>query len=608
MPSIWWIARLCYRMFAFVALLFHVGWNFVTPTQIDCIMGNTPYGRTKIRDSFSLSFHAWYLDDGTIIGDTLVVEKVLELILEDGPRLGLHVNVDKTKIFWPKEDARSISKLYFAMRTCSLRVFELAQRSFDAALRSSLERIVTAFGPGFCDWQWRLSTLPFAFGGLGELDIPLLSVLKPCSACSRVFAGDIYGDHVVSCAGGKEVYIELGEGRDKPLRPTDMLLYSWDRGLDVCVDLTCSSPLTQTGMVNFMELEKDVVTLLKWIRKFSLTQDIGARTPVHIFNRISFAIARGVGAQIFGIRVSGKGEAILHAVNRLIGDQRECVGIVAFGHAFEDALRGYNVKMETNLLSVPLFSVLKPCSTRYKVFSGDIYGDHVVSCAGIIRIKHRHNVAVEVMFKCMGLWLCEVCFKMHTLRAKCRHGEGSDFVPPSDCGDGEVRFVLYDHTKPQVPSSLQLDHVDELVLDEHVGFTLPLLNILLSKGLCTVKSSLPVVSLLVLHLCLLKTFCPRSYFECGFGIKHQRQNESIANFIRSWGIPSGSLQLVREALAKPSLSWSNINEENLDFSERNVKQCKRKICDGHYTATLRVLSSFGVAPYNDATLEDLKAK
>nr|GFC46766.1 hypothetical protein [Tanacetum cinerariifolium] len=27
----------------------------------------------KIRDSFNLCLHAWYLDDGTIVGDTLVV-------------------------------------------------------------------------------------------------------------------------------------------------------------------------------------------------------------------------------------------------------------------------------------------------------------------------------------------------------------------------------------------------------------------------------------------------------------------------------------------------------------------------------------------------------
>ncbi|GKF30805.1 putative reverse transcriptase domain-containing protein, partial [Tanacetum coccineum] len=167
----------------------------------------------KIRDSFSLCLQAWYLDDGTIVGDTLVVGKVLELISKDGPRCGLHLNVDKTEIFWPKEDPRSrvkgvfpsnisrplhgvkllggavsadfgfsselvikrvsktivlmdavakindpqcellllrtctgISKLYFAMHTCPPCVFESAQCSFDVALRSALERIVTASG------------------------------------------------------------------------------------------------------------------------------------------------------------------------------------------------------------------------------------------------------------------------------------------------------------------------------------------------------------------------------------------------------------------------------------------------------------------------------
>ncbi|GJY05871.1 hypothetical protein Tco_0371811, partial [Tanacetum coccineum] len=142
----------------------------------------------------------------------------------------------------------------------------------------------------------------------------------------------LYGDHVVSFAGivgikhrhnvvrdtlvdicyrsgissGKEVDIGLGGERDKSLRPIDVLLYSWDVGRDVCVDLTGSSPLTQAGMVDFVpgctvteaaqrkcvkyeakcadigygflpfsfssfgELEKDAVTLLKWIQKFSM--------------------------------------------------------------------------------------------------------------------------------------------------------------------------------------------------------------------------------------------------------------------------------------------------------------------------------------------------
>ncbi|GKB99776.1 hypothetical protein Tco_0985913 [Tanacetum coccineum] len=139
---------------------------------------------------------------------------------------------------------------------------------------------------------------------------------------------------LMKVATGKEVYIGLGRGRDKLLRPADMLLYSLDRWLDICVNLTRSSPFTQTGMINFVpgramikaaqhkhvkyeakcanigysflpfsfssfgELEHDAVSLLKRIRKFSVAQDIEARADVHIFNRITFAIARGVGAQI----------------------------------------------------------------------------------------------------------------------------------------------------------------------------------------------------------------------------------------------------------------------------------------------------------------------
>nr|GEU99697.1 hypothetical protein [Tanacetum cinerariifolium] len=196
-----------------------------------------------------------------------------------------------------------ISRLYFTMRSCPPRVFKFVQHSFDMALRSSLERIVTASGPGFDDWQWRLATLSFAFGGLGVYSAGdvlnyaflasrlqsagLQTKLLRHTAYSRVFAGDIYRDHDVSCADiiaikhrhnivrdtlidvcyrlgisvRKKVNIGLDGGSDKPLRPADMLLYSRDGGLDVCVDLTGSSPLTQTTMADFVKekQEKDKI-------------------------------------------------------------------------------------------------------------------------------------------------------------------------------------------------------------------------------------------------------------------------------------------------------------------------------------------------------------
>ncbi|PWA36305.1 EF-hand domain pair [Artemisia annua] len=72
----------------------------------------------------------------------------------------------------------------------------------------------------------------------------------------------------------------------------------------------------------------------------------------------------------------------------------------------------------------------------------------------------------------------------------CRHGNGSNFVSPPDCGDGVVQFVLYDLNKPQSSSSIQLALVDNLGLDEYGGFDLPLLDTLLSKGILS-NPSLP---------------------------------------------------------------------------------------------------------------------
>ena len=61
------------------------------------------------------------------------------------------------------------------------------------------------------------------------------------------------------------------------------------------------------------------------------------------------------------------------------------------------------------------------------------------------------------------------------------------------------------------------------------------------------------VGLLVLPLCLLKAFAPRSNMECRSAIKRHRQEEYVVNAFRSWGTSNGRLQLVKEVLDEPPL-------------------------------------------------------
>nr|GEX65042.1 hypothetical protein [Tanacetum cinerariifolium] len=118
---------------------------------------------------------------------------------------------------------------------------------------------------------------------------------------------------------------------------------------------------------------------------------------------------------------------------------------------------------------------------------------------------------------------------------------------------------------PWVPScSKQLDHVGDEVHDLHSGFTLALLDNLFSKGLRTVKS-IPMKYRLgfsrALKGALDKVICKPDDIYC-------------------W--------VLRETLAESSPTLSDVDNEDINF--------------------VRVLSSFGVAPYSDATLEDLKIK
>ncbi|GJZ40626.1 hypothetical protein Tco_0587512 [Tanacetum coccineum] len=296
-----------------------------------------------VADQYCL--HTWYLDDGTIVGDTLFKGKVLEFKIEDGPRRGLHLNVDKTEFFWPKEDPRSmikgvfppniarplhgvkllagsasvdfdfscefvmkrsaksiglmdvvakindpqcelmllractdISKLYFDMRTCSLRVFEMAQRSFDADLRCALERIVTASGPGFGDvlnYAFLASRLQSASLQTKLLRYPGIVSSRPTFDDALCVFNTSMETDLLSNSNGKEVDIGLDVGRTSPLTQTGLTDFVPCRAVSdathrkhVKYEAKCADmgyDFLPFSFSSFGELEKDAVALLKRI-------------------------------------------------------------------------------------------------------------------------------------------------------------------------------------------------------------------------------------------------------------------------------------------------------------------------------------------------------
>ncbi|KAL5714452.1 hypothetical protein ACHQM5_016415 [Ranunculus cassubicifolius] len=218
----------------------------------------------RIQEECVLDMQCWYLDDGTMVGDTIEVAKAYNLISTLGPEIGLHLNVSKTELYWPTVDNRitqlklfpegigrpangvkllgggvsidpeflnelinkrakksqelleavakledpqcelillracvGVSKLYFALRTCSPLGFQDAEDVFDTALNRALVQIVTGGSKGLGELQFRLATLPIRHGGLGALAVEdikkfaYLASFNQSRALQQVILGDV---------------------------------------------------------------------------------------------------------------------------------------------------------------------------------------------------------------------------------------------------------------------------------------------------------------------------------------------------------------------------------------------------------------------------------
>ncbi|GKD51664.1 putative reverse transcriptase domain-containing protein, partial [Tanacetum coccineum] len=123
----------------------------------------------KIKDSCKLLLHVWYLDDGTVIGDSEEVARVLDIIKRSSSGVKLFGGA-------LSRDADFISVLAMRRAANAVDLMSLLPQLHDSqSFRGLIKNIVVCGGPFFGDLQWRLASLPIRFGGLGLYSAKLVS-------------------------------------------------------------------------------------------------------------------------------------------------------------------------------------------------------------------------------------------------------------------------------------------------------------------------------------------------------------------------------------------------------------------------------------------------
>lgn len=99
------------------------------------------------------------------------------------------------------------------------------------------------------------------------------------------------------------------------------------------------------------------------------------------------------------------------------------------------------------------------------------------------------------------------------------------------------------------------------------------------------------VKLLVLPVCVLRVFYPKGCKERKSSSRKVLQQEHVSQAMGTWKEPNGVFKLL-SALFDEKPPPRLVHKDSV-----NVRQCRRKLVDGHYNAAVKVLTSGGVAPF-----------
>ena len=64
----------------------------------------------RVSQECSLALNRWYADDGTLIGPIAEVTKALRILRDEGPAAGFHINIAKSRAYWPTATPENMSR------------------------------------------------------------------------------------------------------------------------------------------------------------------------------------------------------------------------------------------------------------------------------------------------------------------------------------------------------------------------------------------------------------------------------------------------------------------------------------------------------------------
>lgn len=261
----------------------------------------------------------------------------------------------------------------------------------------------------------------------------------------------------------------------------------------------------------------------------------------------------------------------------------------------------------------------------------------ISTCRERIRNDARVFHAWEKLLKNQRMWLCFPCMQCYSWKSPCRDHEGGVLAGPFNGRSAD--FLLYGVDKPETFNTIintgTTSSNEETAPndDVSVGLSINTLDLVFKKQLTTVSSIPPLcrlnfsrslnasldkvlehpnevsawLELLLLPVCTLSLYIPKSSMEERSGARKRLQTESINQALIKWKEPNGCLPLVQQLLD----AHKDVQRSRKHCKKKpktNVEACRKKLSYGHYTDAIRILSSNGVAPNNEDTLHELQQK